>query len=68
MDPKVLLDDSHSGVIRGVAPFTYGQGDRPPRGDDARARADYTCDQLWSTYTEVLRRLSSRCWPSEGFR
>jgi phenylalanine-4-hydroxylase len=53
MDPKELLDDSHRGVNRGVAPVTYGQGDRPPRGDYARARADYTCDQLWSTYTEA---------------
>ncbi len=64
MDPKNPLDDSHSGVNRGVAPVTYGQGDRPPRGDYARARADYTCDQLWSTYTEadhdIYRRLHAR--------
>jgi phenylalanine-4-hydroxylase len=64
MDPKNLLDDSHSGVNRGVAPVTYGQGDRPPRGDYARARADYTCAQLWSTYTEadhdIYRRLHAR--------
>jgi phenylalanine-4-hydroxylase len=28
-----------------VAPVIYGSSDRPPRGDYARARDDYTCDQ-----------------------
>jgi len=37
-------------VNRGVAPVTYGQGERPPRGDYARARADYTCEQDQSQY------------------
>ena len=43
--PKGLPDDSHSGVNQGVAPVTYGASDRPPRGDYARAGADYTCAQ-----------------------
>jgi phenylalanine-4-hydroxylase len=56
--------DSHSGINQGVAPVTYGQGERPPRGDYSRARADYTCDQDWSAYTdaehELYRRLYAR--------
>lgn len=56
--------DFHSGVNQGVPPVTYGQGERPPRGDYARARADYTCDQNWATYTpaehELYRRLYER--------
>jgi len=51
-------------VNQGVAPVTYGQGDRPPRGDYAAARADYTCDQNWSAYTaadhDLYRRLYER--------
>jgi phenylalanine-4-hydroxylase len=49
---------------QGVAPVTYGQGDRPPRGDYAQARADYTCDQHWERYTAaehaLYRRLHQR--------
>ena len=52
------------GVNQGVAPVTYGQGDRPPRGDYAHARADYTCDQNWAAYSaqehELYRRLYER--------
>jgi phenylalanine-4-hydroxylase len=52
------------GVNAGVAPVTYGQGDRPPRGDYARARSDYTCEQDWSRYTaadhDTYRRLYAR--------
>jgi phenylalanine-4-hydroxylase len=48
----------------GVAPVTYGQGDRPPRGDYGSAGADYTCDQDWGGYTpadhELYRRLYKR--------
>ena len=59
-----LVDDSHSGINQGVAPVTYGQGDRPPRGDYAQARADYTCDQNWAAYSaedhELYRRLYER--------
>jgi len=49
---------------RGVAPVTYGEGDRPPRGDYARARADYSCDQAYHRYTaadhDTYRRLYRR--------
>ncbi len=48
----------------GVAPVTYGEGTRPPRGDYARAGADYTCDQDWAAYTPdehaLYRRLHER--------
>jgi phenylalanine-4-hydroxylase len=56
--------DFHSGINQGVAPVTYGQGERPPRGDYAQARADYTCEQGWQAYTaadhELYRRLYER--------
>ncbi len=56
--------DFHDGVNKGVAPVTYGAGDRPPRGDYARARDDYTCEQDWAAYTEAdhdtYRRLYAR--------
>ncbi len=56
--------DFHSGINQGVAPVTYGQGDRPPRGDYAQARADYTCDQHWERYSaadhDLYRRLYER--------
>ena len=49
---------------RGVAPVTYGQGDRPPRGDYGRAGADYTCEQNYAQYTaadhDTYRRLYAR--------
>ena len=44
---------SAKSLNRGVAPVTYGQGDRPPRGDYGRAGADYTCAQDWNAYTPV---------------
>ena len=51
-------------VNSGAAPVTYGQGDRPPRGDYAQARADYTCEQAWSDYSaaehDLYRRLYER--------
>ena len=34
-----------------VKPVIYGQSDRPPRGDYARAREDYTCEQNFAAYT-----------------
>jgi len=56
-----LLDKA---VNQGVAPVTYGQGDRPPRGDYTRAQADYTCAQNWAAYTaadhDTYRRLYAR--------
>jgi phenylalanine-4-hydroxylase len=48
----------------GVAPVTYGEGSRPPRGDYSRARHDYTCEQAWSEYSDAdhdtYRRLYMR--------
>ncbi len=56
--------DFHDGLNKGVAPVTYGQGDRPPRGDYSRARSDYTCEQDFARYTEAdhdtYRRLYAR--------
>jgi phenylalanine-4-hydroxylase len=36
-----------------VKPVVYGQSDRPPRGDYARAREDYTCEQNFAAYKAV---------------
>ena len=51
-------------VNLGVAPVTYGQGDRPPRGDYAGARSDYTCNQDMAHYTasdhDTYRSLTAR--------
>src|SRR5206468_3112759 len=59
-----MLDNADKAVNQGVAPVTYGQGERPPRGDYASARADYTCEQRWSDYTaqehDLYRRLYER--------
>ena len=49
-------------VNQGVAPVTYGEGDRPPRGDYAAARADYTCDQNWARYTPQEHALYERLY------
>jgi phenylalanine-4-hydroxylase len=55
---------ANKGVNQGVAPVTYGEGNRPPRGDYAHARGDYTCDQNWSAYSpqehDLYRRLYER--------
>ena len=52
------------GVNAGVAPVTYGHGERPPRGDYARARTDYTCEQDWLSYSaadhDLYRHLYER--------
>ena len=67
MDPTSLPADATTpdrAVNSGAAPVTYGQGDRPPRGDYAQARADYTCEQAWSDYSaadhDLYRRLYER--------
>ena len=56
--------DASRAVNTGAKPVTYGQGDRPPRGDYAAARADYTCEQDWAAYTpaehDLYRRLYER--------
>ena len=45
-------------------PAVYGASERPPRGDYARAAADYTCAQDYAAYTEAdhdtWRRLYER--------
>ena len=47
-----------------VEPVVYGSSHRPPRGDYARAGADYTCDQNHAAYTpadhDTYRRLYER--------
>jgi len=52
------------GLNQGVAPVTYGTGDRPPRGDYGRAASDYTCAQNHAQYTaadhDTYRRLYTR--------
>jgi phenylalanine-4-hydroxylase len=61
---KATRQDDAREINRGVAPVTYGTGDRPPRGDYGRARSDYTCDQLHDRYTaadhDTYRRLYAR--------
>ncbi|SHL91922.1 phenylalanine 4-monooxygenase [Rhizobacter sp. OV335] len=54
------------GVNSGVAPATYGQGDRPPRGDYASARADYTCEQDWGRYTAEDHALYQRLYERQA--
>jgi len=49
-------------VNAGVAPVTYGAGDRPPRGDYGRARADYTCEQDLGSYTAADHDTYSRLY------
>lgn len=58
--------DFHSGINQGVAPVTYGQGDRPPRGDYAHARADYTCEQHWERYTAAEHALYRRLYERQA--
>jgi phenylalanine-4-hydroxylase len=47
-----------------VEPVVYGASERPPRGDYARAGADYTCTQDYAAYTQsdhdTYRRLYER--------
>ncbi|AOF84004.1 phenylalanine-4-hydroxylase [Hydrogenophaga sp. RAC07] len=47
-----------------VEPVVYGASERPPRGDYARAQADYTCAQNWAAYSDAdhdtYRRLYER--------
>ncbi len=58
--------DFHSGINQGVAPVTYGQGDRAPRGDYSRARSDYTCDQQWERYTAADHALYRRLYERQA--
>jgi phenylalanine-4-hydroxylase len=56
--------DARDGINKGVAPVTYGQGERAPRGDYAGANSDYTCAQRWDEYSAeqhaLYRRLFER--------
>jgi phenylalanine-4-hydroxylase len=45
-----------------VAPVTYGASERPPRGDYAQARDDYTCEQPWDAYTAAEHALYARLY------
>jgi len=56
-EPPSPAASFHDGVNRGVAPVTYGEGNRPPRGDYADARSDYTCEQHWERHTEAEHAL-----------
>jgi phenylalanine-4-hydroxylase len=62
--PAASQPSARDWVNKGVAPATYGQGDRPPRGDYASANSDYTCEQRWDAYTteqhQLYRRLYER--------
>ncbi|NKI95192.1 phenylalanine 4-monooxygenase [Rhizobacter sp. SG703] len=60
------VDGVAKGVNSGVAPATYGQGDRPPRGDYASARADYTCEQDWDRYTPEDHALYQRLYERQA--
>ena len=64
VDVGVAPGAESRGVNVGVAPVTYGTGDRPPRGDYGRARGDYTCAQDHDQYTaadhDTYRRLYAR--------
>ena len=55
---------TRKGLNQGVAPVTYGTGERPPRGDYGRARSDYTCEQNHAQYTaadhQTYQRLYTR--------
>ncbi|HWH72684.1 MAG TPA: phenylalanine 4-monooxygenase [Methylibium sp.] len=57
-----MSTDRRDGVNRGLAPRTYGQGERPPRGDYARARQDFTCEQRWQDYTPAEHALYERLY------
>jgi phenylalanine-4-hydroxylase len=56
------MANAHKAVNQGVAPVTYGTGTRPPRGDYAAARADYTCEQQWSNYSAEEHALYERLY------
>jgi phenylalanine-4-hydroxylase len=47
-------------------PVTYGEGSRPPRGNYAKARADYTCDQGWAQYTPAEHALYARLYERQA--
>lgn len=66
MNPRAAAASvvANKATNKGVAPVTYGSGDRPPRGDYGRAGSDYTCEQNFARYTaadhDTYRRLYAR--------
>jgi phenylalanine-4-hydroxylase len=56
------FDAGAKALNRGVAPVTYGTGGRPPRGDYASAREDFTCEQQWERYTAQEHALYQRLY------
>ena len=54
------------GINQGVAPVTYGQGERPPRGDYASANSDYTCAQDWESYSDEQHALYRRLYERQA--
>ncbi len=54
------------GVNTGVAPVTYGTGERPPRGDYSKAHSDYTCEQDWERYTPAEHALYRRLYERQS--
>jgi phenylalanine-4-hydroxylase len=61
-----LTPSADKAVNSGAAPVTYGQGDRPPRGDYAQARSDYTCDQDWAAYSAADHALYLRLYERQA--
>ncbi len=49
-----------------VTPVTYGESQRPPRGDYSVARQDYTCDQAWESYTPEQHELYARLFARQS--
>ena len=66
MNPSLGADVARDGINRGVAPVTYGHGDRPPRGDYASAATDYTCAQSWASYTPEQHALYRRLYERQS--
>lgn len=60
------MNTTRDGINQGVAPVTYGQGDRPPRGDYASANSDYTCEQRWDAYTDEQHALYRRLYERQA--
>ena len=50
----------------GAAPVVYGQSDRPPRGNYARAQSDYTCAQDYAAYTEADHNTYQRLYERQS--
>jgi phenylalanine-4-hydroxylase len=60
------MGNADKALNQGVAPVTYGTGTRPPRGDYASARSDYTCDQHWERYTREEHALYQRLYERQA--